>query len=81
MTHAAHIAYPTPNTGGRLALSPTLLETVYRGNFPCNINHIFFVATVWTRKGGEMKQNGAIKPTDWKLYMHQREAGQDDPDK
>jgi hypothetical protein len=24
-----------------------------------------------------MEQNGEIKPTDWKLYMHDRETGQD----
>jgi hypothetical protein len=63
MTHATHIAYPTPNTGGRLALSPTLLEPVYRGIFPNNINRKFFVDTVWPRKGerrwiGKKRLNG-----------------------
>jgi hypothetical protein len=24
-----------------------------------------------------MKQNGKIDPTDWKLYLHDREAGRD----
>jgi hypothetical protein len=49
MTHATHIAYPTPNTGGRLALSPTLLEPGGIGIFLNNINNNFFLDTVWRR--------------------------------